>query len=180
MAPGPAATILAMLLMAVIPSKGALAQPPAGKHEIPVSLQLAHQESLAQLTALTRHRGRVGEVAAKALELFKRHSAREEEYIFPPLTLAPVLAGGRVTPDMKWAVAMADRIKAEGDQIYDEHARMTQVLSELLVAAEGQHDTEAADTARSMVVDSFMDLELMGPMAITIGEYIRTKLASEH
>ena len=48
----------------------------------------------------------------------------------PPLTLLPNLADGKVTPDMAWALAMTDRVKAERDQIFEEHTRMTDALND--------------------------------------------------
>jgi hypothetical protein len=40
-------------------------------------------------------------------------AAQKLELILPPLTLVQLLSEGKVTPDMKWAIAMADRVKAE-------------------------------------------------------------------
>jgi len=184
MAPKQAAAALAMLLtasMAMIPWKAAVAQQTPRTHELPVSIQLQHQQTVAELSALgrramARRHDRVAEAADKVLELVKAHIQRENEYILPPLTLLPILADGRVTPDMKWAVEMADRVKADRELIYQEQARITQAMTELLTAADEQHDADATNVARSMVVDSLMDLELIEPMVVTIGEYLRAKM----
>jgi len=189
MAPKPAATAVVSLLLTAsvtsVPQNASVAQQATGAHEIPISLQLEHQQAIAELSALARRamarrRDRVAEAAGKTLELVKAHIQREQEYILPPLTLLPAIANGRVTPDMKWAVTMADRVKADHELIYQEQARITQALSLLLLAAEEEHDAEAAGLARSLVVDSLSDLELTEPMVVTIGEYVRTKLAAEH
>jgi len=189
MAPKPAATAVVSLLLTAsvtsVPQNASVAQQATGAHEIPISLQLGHQQAIAELSALARRamarrRDRVAEAAGKTLELVKAHIQREQEYILPPLTLLPAIANGRVTPDMKWAVTMADRVKADHELIYQEQARITQALSLLLLAAEEEHDAEAAGLARSLVVDSLSDLELTEPMVVTIGEYVRTKLAAEH
>ena len=126
--------------------------------------------------AMARRQDRVADAAEKVLALLKAYIQRENEYILPPLTLLPALADGRVTPDMKWAVAMADRVKADRELIYQEQAQIAQAMSGLLVVAEEQHDADAANMARSMVGESLMDLELIEPMVVTIGEYLRAKL----
>ena len=72
--------------------------------------------------------GPVGVEAQKALVLFKQHLQREEEFILPPLTLLPHLADGKVSPDMKWAIAMADRVKAEREKTYHEHTQITDAM----------------------------------------------------
>lgn len=184
MAPKPTATAFLLLSLATgvaSVSSVSVAQQTSTAHEIPVSIQLEHQQTLATLDALARramarHRDHIAESAGKALELVKAHMQREEEYLLPPLTLLPVLANGRVTPDMKWALVMADRVKADRELIYQEHARITQAMADLLNAAVEQHDAEAADFARSMVADSLSDLEVTEPMVETIGEYLRARL----
>jgi hypothetical protein len=180
--PVPTAALLLVFTAGVVSVASiSVAQQTPRAHEIPVSIQLDHQQTLAALDALARRamarkRDRVAETAGKALELVKAHMQREQEYILPPLTLLPVLANGRVTADMRWALEMADRVKADREIIYQEHARITQAMTDLLNAAVEQRDSEAAEFARSMVADSLSDLEVTEPMVETIGEYLRTKL----
>ncbi|MFI4973289.1 MAG: hypothetical protein ACHP84_01985 [Caulobacterales bacterium] len=161
----------------------ALAQPaptPPPDHPIPQSLVFEHQETLDRLTALTKRPGQVGVLARKALELFTKHTAREQEYILPPLALLPDLADGKVTPDMSWALAMADRVKADREEIFQEHVAVTDVMNQLLVAGEREHDAEAVDFARSAAGDSLNDLELLEPTVMLIGDYLRAKLPPSH
>ncbi len=152
------------------------AQPAPHAGEIPQSLRLEHQDTLQQLTALSRHHGPVGDEARKALELFKTHLQREETYILPPLTLLPLLADGKTSPDMKWAIAMADRVKAERDEIFQEHTRITDAMNALAAAAQKAHDAAALDFAHAAVADSLNDIELIEPMTIVIGDYLKSKL----
>jgi len=154
----------------------ALAQPAAPPHEIPQSLQVEHQETIERLTILTHRPGAVGAEARKALVLFKAHIARENEFILPPLTLLPELADGKVTPDMKWALAMTDRVKAEQEQIFREHTQITDSMNTLAAAARAAHDKVAQEFAEAAVGDSLNDMELLEPMVIVIGQYLRAKL----
>jgi hypothetical protein len=152
------------------------AQPAPHAGDIPQSLRVEHDDTMGQLTVLARRNGPVGAEARKAMALFKRHLQREEGFILPPLTLLPLLADGKVSPDMKWAIAMADRVKAERDQIFQEHTQITDAMNALASAAQTAHDTAAYEFARSAVADSLNDVELLEPMSIVIGDYLRAKL----
>jgi hypothetical protein len=152
------------------------AQPAPHGGEIPQSLRVEHNDTLDQLANLAKHRGAVGEEARKALTLFKQHIQREEAYILPPLTLLPLLADGKVSSDMKWAIAMADRVKAERDEIFQEHTRITDSMNALATAAQKAHDATAFEFARSAAADSLNDIELLEPMTIVIGDYLKAKL----
>src|SRR5579871_1985794 len=129
----------AVMLLAIAGSPGQAAAQTA-RHEIPQSFAVAHQDTLAELTAIGKRHTRTGLIARQAISAVKRHFEREEEYILPPLTLAPALALGKVTPDMKWAVEMADRIKADRETIFVEHTVITGWMNELAAAAEKAHE----------------------------------------
>jgi hypothetical protein len=176
---GPATIVGGMMLLALTSigaAQPALAQPATPAHGIPQAIRLEHVEVLARLTAFARRRGPVGVESRKLLELMKVHFRREEDFIMPPLTLLHALSRGQVTPDMKWAITMADRVKAEREQIFEEHTRITEGQSRLLAAAERAHDTEVADFARGAAADALADMELMEPMNVVIGDYLRSKL----
>ena len=171
---------LPVLFILAIVAAGSLAGPAAAQSahagDIPQSLRLEHDNTLRQLAALSRRRGAVGAEASKALTLFKQHLQREEEFILPPLTLLPLLADGKVSPDMKWAVAMADRVRAEREKTYQQHTQITDAMNSLAAAARRTHDSEALDFAQGAVADSLNDIELLEPMSIVIGDYLKAKL----
>lgn len=155
--------------------RSAAAQTPQA-HDIPQSFKVAHQDTLAELTAIGKRRSHTGMIARQAISAVKAHFRREEEYILPPLTLAPAIALGKVTPDMKWAIAMADRIKADRETIFTEHTVITEWMNELASAAERAHEADVIAFARAAVADSLNDTEVNEPMAIVIGDYVRAKL----
>lgn len=154
----------------------ASAQTAPRAHDIPQSFKVAHQETLDELAAIGKRRTKTGMIARQAIAALKKHFDREEEYILPPLTLAPAIANGHVTPEMKWAVAMADRIKADRETIFVEHTVITEWMNELAAAAEKSHEPDVIAFARAAVADSLNDTEVNEPMAIVIGDYIRAKL----
>ncbi len=152
------------------------AQQPVASHDIPQSLIYEHQQTMTQLEALSHHPGAVGADATKALALFSQHTARETEYILPPLSLLPDLADGKVTPDMAWALEMTDKVAADREKIFAEHTEVTDRMNALYDAAIKAHDAEAADFAKSAAADSLNDLEILEPTVMLIGEFLRAKL----
>jgi hypothetical protein len=165
----------------VAPASQAMAQPAdAPTRPIPQSLRIAHKETLEQLSALVRKKGPVGAAAGRALVVFKRHMAREEEFILPPLTLLPRLADGKVTPDMAWALPMTDRVRAEREEIFEEHTKVTDALNELIVVATRANDRDAKEFAESAAADSLSDLEILEPTLLIIGDILRSKLPAAH
>ena len=163
----------------MVPSLTAVAQP-AERHLIPQSLQIEHKETREQISILAKRKGPIGSIATKVLAVYNRHAAREDEFIFPPLTLLPLLADGKVTPDMAWALPMTDRVKAEQEQIFVEHTEITELLNELIVAAAKAHDNDAKEFAESAAADSLNDLEILVPTVILIGDTLHSKLPAAH
>lgn len=160
---------------------GALAQPvQAQPHLVPQSLQLAHKETLEQISALARRKSPVGIAAGKVLVLYQKHAARENEFIFPPLTLLPLLADGKVTPDMAWALPMTDRVKAEQEQIFVEHTQITEALNQLVAAGAKAHDNDTKEFAKSALANSLNDLEVLIPTIVLIGDTLHSKLPAAH
>ena len=145
-------------------------------HPVPQSLQIEHQETIERLSFLAKRPGAVGVEARKALEIFKHHIARENEFILPALSLLPVLADGKVTPDMRWALTMSDRVRSEREEIFQEHTRVTAVLNALVTAARRAHDKEAVEFGLAAAGDSLNDLEVLEPTVLMIGDYLRAKL----
>ena len=86
------------------------------------------------------------------------------------------LPTAKLSEDMKWAIAMAERVKAEREQIFQEHTQITDAMNALATAAQKAHDTAALDFARTAVADLLNDIELLEPMAIVVGEFLKVKL----
>ena len=154
------------------------AQTAPAVHLIPQSLQNEHAEDLEKLDMIAKRPGKVGEIAGKAIALFKRHESTEKEYIMPALTLLPLLADGNVTPDMAWAVAMSDRVGANRELIFQQHTAMTDILAQLVEAADAAHDEDAKEFAEAAAGDALNDVEILEPMVLVVGDYLKMKLAA--
>lgn len=79
--------------------------------KIPEPLKVEHEELHAELVALTKAPGEVGEAARGVATLLHPHFVKEEEYALPPLGLLVAVAQGRVTPDMREVLAMTERLQ---------------------------------------------------------------------
>jgi hypothetical protein len=145
-------------------------------HPIPQSLRLAHEATIQYVGQLAARPGQIGEEARRLLPLYQTHMAKEDEYILPPLTLLPALARGEASPDMKWAIPMSDRVKAEQDQIYRSHTAVIEQCAALELAAESAGDNDVREWVHSAIVDDLMDLELDEPMSVLVGDVLRARL----
>jgi hypothetical protein len=159
----------------------ARAQAPAApvEHQIPQSLQLQHTLTMEYLADLSRRSGPVGVEAGKLRALFQAHMAKENEFILPPLTLLPALARGQVTPDMKWAISMSDRVKAEQEDIFRSHIAVVEQAVALENAADNAGDETVRDWVRGAIIDDMGDLEVMEPMSALVGDLLRAKLPAQ-
>ena len=171
--------LLAMFALAAGSGVAAKAET-ATKHLLPQAIQVASEETIAQLTELSKRKGPVGPAAKQALEVYSKHEAREREFILPPLTLLPYLADGKVTPDMAWALTMTDRVRAEREEIFNEHAQLTDALNHLADVASKAHDKEAEEFARFAAADDLNDMEILEPTLILINDVLRAKLPAAH
>ncbi|MBS0384475.1 MAG: hypothetical protein JSS00_03900 [Proteobacteria bacterium] len=176
-------TIAAVATLTWMGAEGASGEPassPPAMHNIPQSLVLEQQDTLDRLSVLARHHGPVGDVARRYLDLFERHAAREREYILPPLTLLAEWATREVSPDDAWAMAMADRVRADREVIFTEHTQITDAANALLDAGRRTHDQAAIEFAEEAVRDSANDMEIQEPAVLMIGAYLHSRLATAH
>jgi len=146
--------------------------------KIPQSERLEHAEVIAKLTALAQRPAPVGPAAQKALDVVKPHLEHDEDVVLPPLTLLPLIAQGKVSASMKWALPMIDRVQAEQAENTKVHEQITAQLMALFAAADDANDEEAGRVAREIAGDLLHDDEVTEPTVILLGEYLRAKLAS--
>jgi hemerythrin-like domain-containing protein len=101
---------------------------------------------------------------------------KEEEYALPPLGLLPVLAEGRTSPEMKAAVEMTDRLKAELSHMLDEHKQIVTALEALTAAANSEGKEEHARFAEKLKQHARTEEVVLYPASILIGEYLKLKM----
>jgi hypothetical protein len=146
------------------------------QHLMPQSLRFERDQIMAPLGELAQHQGPVGTSAQKVIELINPHMEREDVYVFPPLSLLPAVAAGRITPDMVWAIAMADKVKANIGTLHDEHTQIVTALLDLVAAGERENDVNVVGLAHEVTADQIEEVEVLQPATILVGELLRSKL----
>jgi hypothetical protein len=142
---------------------------------IPQSLKLEHEELHAELVEATKAGGTVSK-AAKAVErVLHPHFVKEEEYALPPLGLLCLLAEGRITADMRAAITMTNRLKADLGQMLEEHKAIVDTLRSLTEASKKENKTKYVQFADKLILHAQTEEEVLYPAAILIGEYLKLK-----
>jgi hypothetical protein len=146
------------------------------KFAIPYPLKVEHEELHDQLRKGTRESGAVGEAAKAVAKVLHPHFLKEEEYALPPLGLLSALAKGQVTPDMAGVLPMTDKLKAELNEMLEEHQDIVAALENLADVAKRGGKPEYAEFAGKLILHARTEEEVSYPTAILIGEYVRMKL----
>lgn len=104
------------------------------------------------------------------------HFLKEEEYALPPLGLLPLLAEGKVTAEMRTVLKMTAKLKAELQQMLEEHKAIVAALKKLAEAAKKEKKIEYARFAEKLILHAQTEEEVNYPTAILVGEYLKLKL----
>lgn len=142
---------------------------------IPQSLKLEHEELHTQLLEATKAGGAVGKAAKAVANVLHPHFVKEEEYALPPLGLLRLLAEGRITGDMRAAITMTNRLKADLGQMLEEHKAIVDMLRSLAESSRRENKTEFAQFADKLILHAQTEEEVLYPAAILIGEYLKLK-----
>jgi hypothetical protein len=142
----------------------------------PQSLKAEHEELHAELARAEKAGGATGNTAEAVAKALHPHFLKEEEYALPPLGLLPALASGEISPDMKEAVTITDRLKADLGHMLWEHKEIVKALKSLTEAAEMEKKTEFAHFAEKLTLHARNEEEVLYPASILIGEYLKLKL----
>ncbi|MFN8624801.1 MAG: hemerythrin domain-containing protein [Candidatus Binatia bacterium] len=145
---------------------------------IPLPLVLEHEELHVELAKATKAAGRIGSAAQAVAKLLHPHFVKEEAVALPPLGLLSALAEGKITPEMRDALAMTDRLQAELAEMLEEHKAIVGALQELAAAAKQERKREYERFAEKLVLHTQTEEQVLYPTALLIGEYLKTKLGS--
>jgi hypothetical protein len=169
--------VLACTLAMPGPRGAANAQPGI---DIPQSVRMEHESVLAYLTMIAARKSATGKAAQKLLDVMKEHMAFEEAVVLPPLVLLPDISEGKITPDMRWAIALSDQVKAEQQgKLLRLHSAVTDAALVLQQAAEDEQDHVTVGFVRDLAADDLGDREITEPTVIMIGEVLRSKLPAK-
>lgn len=142
----------------------------------PGSLAAEHRDILQSLGRLAAEPNASAAAAQRLIDLMRPHMQREADFVYPPLSLLPAVAEGRITPDMAWAIAMADRVKAEQAKLFDEHALIMDAVGDLMAAGEPGNERDLLAIAHRVAGHATTEAEVLEPTAILVGESLRQRL----
>lgn len=160
-------------------SVGAQDQPQQGEErpmfDIPDVLKAEHEKLHADLSAAIMLPGRTGEAARQVAAALHEHFVNEEAFALPPLALLAPLAEGRLTPAMRSAIALADRLKSEMPRMLAEHRRIVEALDELGRAAAAEQHPEVSRFVEELTAHAQTEEQVLYPAAILVGEFLKLK-----
>jgi hypothetical protein len=178
----PKKALLASMLLACTvalpgPRGSASAQPGV---DIPQSVRMEHESVVAYLSNIATRKSATGKAAQKLIDVLKEHMAFEEAVVLPPLVLLPEISAGKITPDMRWAIALSDQVKADQQgKLLRLHTAFTEAALDLQQAAEDEQDHATVGFVRDLAADDLADREITEPTVILIGEVLRAKLPAK-
>ena len=149
------------------------------KFKIPKPLKLEHEELHVELARATKVKGKIGEAAKAVAEKLHPHFVKEEEYALPPLGLLRLLAEGKKSSEMGNALAMTNRLKADLDQMIQEHKAIVAKLKKLIAVAKKEKKLEYVHFAEKLILHAQTEEEVMYPASLLIGEYLKLIFGSE-
>jgi len=142
----------------------------------PIPLQSEHQALHAEITTAAKLGGNTGKAARLVARLLERHFALEDEFAFPPLSLLPDLAQGKLEPGMSAAIDMAARLLDELPNLLAVQRVIVAALEELSAAAESEGHEDLVGFAEKLMLHEEMEREISYPTTILIGKYLQLQL----
>ena len=164
--------------LACWPGPGGTARAQRGV-DIPQYQRVEQEGMLVYLRELAKRTTPTGPAAQKVLDLLVPKLAKENEIILPPQVLLSALADGEVSPDMRWAIVMADRVKAERDTLLRMHKDLNVAFLALRDAASAEGDRHTVGFTNDLIADDLGDQEIEEPTAILIGDFLRSRLPAQ-
>lgn len=141
----------------------------------PSSLKAEHDSLSQMLYNAEQLAGETGKAAKQLAQLLQHNSKEEETYIWPLLKLLPLLAVGKYTRDMDFAIALSEKLKDKLKDLLDEHQRIVTALRVFRQTALEAHHPVIAHFADKLLLHEKMQEEVVYPAAILTGEYLRLR-----
>ncbi|MFB3765626.1 MAG: hemerythrin domain-containing protein [Methanotrichaceae archaeon] len=144
--------------------------------KVPSSLKAEHKELHSELAKAIESGGDTGKAAEAVAEALHSHFLKEEEYALPELGILPALAEGKVSEDMRPAIDMANRLKADLGKMLQEHKAIVTALKHLSEAAKRENKPKAIHFSEKLAAHAQTEEEVLYPASILVGEYLKLKL----
>lgn len=145
------------------------------RFEIPESMKIEHEEIHGALIAATREPGRTGEAARELAKILHPHFVREEQVALPPLALLEPLSRGEYDRGMLEVLKMTDALRAELPQMLAQHKDIAAAARRLEQVAREEGNQESEETAQKLQIHARSEEQIFYPMAILVGELVRSR-----
>jgi hypothetical protein len=172
-------TILASATALLVLIAGTTASIGSAQPLPPQSMKTEHDAIVRGLTIYAAQGTQTTATAQTLLDLMRPHLQKEEELVFPLLSLLPAVSEGRITADMNFAIALADCLEAERGTLLDSHAEISAALGELVAAGEGANEQNLVDLAGRIETHALTEIEVLEPAAVLVGHTVRQQLAPD-
>lgn len=139
----------------------------------PYSLKLEHEELYAELVRLTQGSGEGG-CPQTASALRKEAGVHNVAFGAP----SALVAEGKIIPEMREAIQMMDRLKADLHEMLSEYKVIVETLENLKTAAKAEGKKNAAHFTEKLVLHAKTEEEVLCLASIFVGEYLKIKLSS--
>lgn len=170
-------SIVAIACLLVLPAGAEDRHAPQdGPIQTPEAIRTEHQHLHEQLEAAMSAGGKTGQAAKKVQQVLAPHFAEEEKLAMPPLGLLDDIAQGKVTPEMRPAIAMGEKLRANLPRFLEEHEKIKAALKDLEAAASAEDKPEQIEFARKLILHAQHEEQVLYPAAILVGEHVRMKL----
>ena len=143
---------------------------------VPSSIAEEHRALHEELDRAIKSGGRTGDAAKTVEQRLSVHFEKEEEYALPQLALLVPLAQGRVSAEMKPAIELSDRLKADMPKMLEEHKQIVEALNALRETAKTENKTQAISFAEKLSAHAQNEEQVLYPAAILVGEYLKLTL----
>jgi hypothetical protein len=165
------------VFFAMLPAFVSIARAQSNHLMVPQSLRYEHQAVIDRLTKEAARSGLAAAVAGRALVVVKTHFAKEEEFVFPPLSLLDQIAAGEMPSDdvKKAAIDMAQRTKAATDDLKREHELLVTLMNQLVQGATQADEPALMTFASDLAAHALDEVEILEPATIMIGQYLQSK-----
>lgn len=172
-----------MAVLFAVATWGPAAPPDSGQDKplelkMPDSLRARHEAFHAEFVKATQETGKVGDADRAIEKVGATHFAKAKD-AFAPLGLLPQLAEGKVTPEMRVAIQMAEKLRSGLRQIHGEHRELVAGLKSLAEAAKEEGKTDYVRFAERLTLHIQEEEEVLYPAVLLVGDYVKRGLDSQ-
>jgi hypothetical protein len=143
--------------------------------KVPQPLKIEHAELHGELVKGLSSGGQTEKMAKAVAKLLHPHFVKEEEFALPPLGLLSTVAGGRITADMRQALAMTEKLKRELPRMLREHKAVLAALKKLSAAAKREKKVQYVRFSEKLAIHAKTEEKVLYPAAILVGELLKVR-----